>query len=359
MSDYFINGVLPNFYSSIKQSTNFDGSWHSGNVDSFEQWKKQSREKLRAALSTPDSIKEFSPEIVTTQDKGDIVTQKLLLNINDNERVVAYLSKPACGDNFPGILMLHDHGAEFRIGKEKMIETWEDDSLKMLSDSWVEKYFSGIYPGDYFARQGYAVLVVDGLGWGYRGPILQDDQQAIASNFYNLGRSLAGAVAYDDLRSLEFLSTLAEVDETRLGVVGFSTGAFRAWQLSALSDLAKATVAACWMGTRNGLMTEGGNLTLGQASFYTLHQDIVRHLDYPDVAGIGAPKPLMLINGADDTLFPPATVTEAYAKLKILWQTQNAEQHLNTQIWQEHGHVFTADQQQSALTWLAQYLMKN
>ncbi len=200
------------------------------------------------------------------------------------------------------------------------------------------------------------MLSVDALGWGERGPVTYEQQQALASNFFNLGRSLAGTMAYEDMRSVDFLATLPMVDARRIGVVGFSMGAFRAWQLAALSDKVAATAAISWFGTYQGLMTPGNNTLRGQSSYYMLHPGIPTRLDIPDVAGIAAPRPLLLFNGGKDTLFPSESVEAAYAKVHRIWRSQQAELNLTTQQWPELGHVFVQEQQEAAFVWLDQWL---
>lgn len=59
---------------------------------------------------------------------------------------------------------------------------------------------------------------------------------AVAGNFMMLGRSWSAFMNYEDMYTTDFLATLPEVDSKRIGCMGFSMGAYRAWMLSALSD---------------------------------------------------------------------------------------------------------------------------
>ena len=90
----------------------------------------------------------------------------------------------------------------------------------------------------------------------------------------------------------------------------------------------------------------------GQSAFYLTHPGLVRFLDYPDIAGIAAPKPMLFFNGGADQLFPPSSVQEAYAKMRLIWQSQKAEEKLETKIWPGGGHEFTKEQQDEAFQWL-------
>ncbi|CAM5218443.1 dienelactone hydrolase family protein [Alishewanella longhuensis] len=117
----------------------------------------------------------------------------------------------------------------------------------------------------------YVVLAADTLGWGERGPLTYDTQQALAANFLQLGRSLAGFAAYEDLRLAAFLKQLPATDASKIAAVGFSMGAFRAWQLSALTDDIQAAAAISWMTTTDTTMTPGNNQLRGQTAFWIVH----------------------------------------------------------------------------------------
>ncbi|GAB7215163.1 hypothetical protein OS42_17740 [Dickeya oryzae] len=163
-------------------------------------------------------------------------------------------------------------------------------------------------------------------------------------------------MAYEDTRSLDFLASLRSVDPKRVGVVGFSMGAYRAWQLAALSDKAAATAAVAWMGTYDGLMVPGNNVLRGQSSFYMLHPGLPAHLDFPDVASIAAPRPMLFFNGGKDSLFPQQAVQAAYERMHQVWQSQHADDRLETRIWPELGHVFYQEQQEAVFQWLDRWL---
>ncbi|WJV53278.1 alpha/beta fold hydrolase [Prodigiosinella aquatilis] len=349
--------ALPTFYPQLKQQMTYSDSWLSGHDKNFSQWKVQSRNKVRTLLLTPDSSKAFDPQMVDQQDRGSYKAEKVAFNLTDESRVLGLLLIPKTPGPHPAVILLHDHGAKFDIGKEKMIKPWGDEAQLTSAQAWADKYFTGRFVGDELAKRGYVVLAVDAIGWGDRGPLKYEQQQALASNFFNLGRSLAGTMAYEDMRTLDFLASLKQVDPQRIGIVGFSMGAYRAWQLAALSNKAAATVAVSWMGTYEGLMTPGNNVLRGQSSFYMLHPGLSSYFDFPDVASIAAPKPMLVFNGGKDKLFPVSAVEDAYDKMHRVWRSQHADDKLETRIWPELGHVFYQEQQDVAFQWLDRWLM--
>ncbi len=354
MMDYQAHGVttdtLPAFAEALKQRLTFPLSC-SQQVTDLSGWKLTARAKLwELTLQTPDRT-DFSPQLVDEIDRGSYVARKVAFNLTQDSRVLALLLVPKGNGPFPAAVFYHDHGSTFDIGKEKLIETWGDEARLVSSQGWGQKFFSGRFPGDELARRGYVVLATDALGWADRGPLTYEAQQALAANFANLGSSLAGSMALEDVRAAAFLKSLPEVDKGRIAAIGFSMGAFRAWQAAALSDDITATVAVNWMGTAKGLMVPGNNQLRGGSAWHMTHPGLMQHMDYPDVASLAAPNPMLIFAGEKDTLFPPVSVTEAFGKMRDVWDAWNAADRFESKIW-PGGHVFEADQQDYAFDWL-------
>lgn len=351
-----VEGNLPASWQQLKAQMTYPDSWLSGNYRHFDQWREHARTLLRQSLLTPTSSSPFTPQTLMSEDRGTYRAEKLAFNVTDENRIAALMLTPKSAGPHPAIVLLHDHGSKFDIGKEKLIRPLRDAARLASAEAWADKFFSGRFIGDELAQRGYVVIAIDSPGWGDRGPMTYEQQQALASNYFNLGRSLAGEVAYEDLRTVDFLSTLKEVDNKRIGVLGFSMGGFRAWQLAALSDKVAATAAISWFGTWNGLMQPGNNVLRGQSAFYMLHPGLAGHLDIPDIASIAAPRPMLIYSGEQDKLFPAAAVNDAFAKVHNVWASQNAQDKLETRTWPELGHVFYQEQQDEVFPWLDKWL---
>ena len=166
---------------------------------------------------------------------------------------------------------------------------------------------------------------------------------------------VAGLIAHEDLRAAEFLATRPEVDPARIASMGLSMGSFRSWQVAALSDRIAAGVAICWMSTVRSLMSPGNNQTRGQSAFSMTHPGLFRYLDYPDVASLACPKPMLFFNGTRDALFPVEGVEAAYAKLRPVWESQQAGDRIVTRLW-DAPHVFDQAMQEEAFAWLDRVL---
>ena len=272
---------LPVFYENIKSRWTFKLGYKDG-VD-LKQWQKTGLEKARELIIQEEDDTPFDMVVLESEKRDGYTAQKVVFNISQDSRVLAYLLVPngKKGQTFPAALMLHDHGSKFDIGKEKMVKAFSSDKkvAKVLgikdkktareeaaklspeskaiydkivsSDSWAGNYFSNLYPGDELAKRGYVVLSFDALGWGDRSVknFSTGSQQSLASNMFNMGTSFAGVIAQEDCRAAKFLASLPQVDKSRVACVGFSMGGFRSWQLAAISDDITAGISVCWFGT--------------------------------------------------------------------------------------------------------------
>lgn len=347
-----VDGTMPVFADQLKAELDFPLSWANNRTGGFKAWKRRARAKVEELLWQPEDHSAVDVEIVDEQPRDGYRQRQVLFNVTRHSRVRATMLVPDGPGPFPAALLLHDHGAKFDIGKEKVIEPWYDDTRLASARAWSERYFSGHFIGNRLAERGYAVLAVDALGWGDRGGLDYAGQQALASNLFNLGSSLSGLMAREDVRAAGMLAGLPEVDPRRIAAVGFSLGGYRAWQVAALSNTIAATVSACWMTGLKEMMVPGNNTLRGQSAFSMLHPGLYRYLDIPDVASIAAPRPMMLLDGADDPLFTAAGVETAYAKMRAVWAAQRAQERLSTKVWPGLGHVFVREMQDEAFAWL-------
>lgn len=356
---YQTNGIragVPVMRDALVERLDFPLAWLAQPRPDFAAWRREARAKTMECLLAPPPAADFQPTVLAEQDRGTYVARKVTLQLTADSRVLGYLLVPKRTGPFPAVLLLHDHGARFDIGKEKVIEPFDDPPERLASArQWVKQLYGDRFLGDELARRGYVCFATDALNWSDRGGAGYDGQQALAANLLHLGSSWAGLIAHEDLRAAEFLATRPEVDPARVASMGLSMGSFRSWQVAALSDRIAAGVAICWMSTVRSLMTTGNNQTRGQSSFSMTHPGLFRYLDYPDVASLACPKPMLFFNGTRDPLFPVEGVEAAYARMRGVWESQHAGDQLITRLW-DVPHVFDQPMQEAAFTWLDRVL---
>ncbi len=351
-----VTGYLPVYHDQARRALTFPNSWPANSASEFSAWRSTTRQIVIDHLFAEPPRAPFEPLIVEEERRVGYTAAKVVFNLNAWNRVSAYLLTPEGKGPFPAVLLLHDHGARFDIGKEKMVRPFQGDSARLrAAEEWIQGNYDGRFVGDELARRGYLCLAVDALNWGDRGGAGKEGQQALAANLFNLGMSLAGVVAWEDLAALRFLASLPDVDTTRIAAMGYSFGSFRAWQLAALAEQVRAAVCICWMAGRRELMVPGNNLTKGQSAYTTLHPGLTRLLDFPDVAGLACPRALLFFNGEADPLFPQPAAQAAFDKMRQIWEAQAAGEKLVTRFW-PGGHQFSSEMQKAAFDWLDEQL---
>lgn len=357
---YEVTGNMPVFYQQMKQQLTYPLAWGKAEEKDFAKWKAQARHVLAECIQNlQPAPKAYAMEVTDREQRDGYEARKIRFNLSEWSRVPAYLLVPEGKGPFPAIVLLHDHGAHFSIGKEKMVRPFHVAPEVMEdTDQWASQCYDGQYVGDYLARHGYVVLAVDALFWGERGRkegTSYDAQQALASNFLQMGASWGAFINVDDMRSAEFLASLPFVDKKRVGSLGFSMGAYRSWMLAALTDVVRASASVCWMNTTEHLMTLTNNQNKGGSAYAMLIPALRRYLDYPHVASIACPKPTLFFNGTRDKLFPTEGVKEAYREMEAVWKSQGASDRLVTKLWDEK-HFFNKEMQKETLEFFDRWL---
>lgn len=357
---YEVTGNMPVFYQQMKQQLTYPLAWGKAEEKDFAKWKAQAHHVLAECMQNlQPAPKAYAMEVTDREQRDGYEARKIRFNLSEWSRVPAYLLVPEGKGPFPAIVLLHDHGAHFSIGKEKMVRPFHVAPEVMEdADQWARQCYDGQYVGDYLARHGYVVLAVDALFWGERGRkegTSYDAQQALASNFLQMGASWGAFINVDDMRSAEFLAFLPFVDKERVGSLGFSMGAYRSWMLAALTDVVRASASICWMNTTEHLMTLTNNQNKGGSAYAMLIPALRRYLDYPHVASIACPKPTLFFNGTRDKLFPIEGVRDAYREMEAVWQSQGASDRLVTKLWDEK-HFFNKKMQKETLEFFDRWL---
>ena len=347
---YEWEGEIPTYVEQLKKELTYPMAWGNSPIRNFKKWKKAARAKVFECMMTPPkAAAAWDMEVLGEEQRDGYKAQKIAFNINAYSRITAYLLIPDGGDGkFPAVVALHDQGAHLFIGKEKMIRPFftpeEKDAPDKQAlcqeilddaDAWAKQLYDNQYVGDYLAKHGYVVFSADAPMWGERGRkegVDRNKYDLIAGNMMMLGRDLSAFMTYDDMASTEFLASLPMVDAKRIGCVGCSMGAYRSWMLSALSDRIKAGASICWMITTDAQLTRRfGRKENG--GFANCFPGLRQYLDYPHIASLACPKPMLFINGTKDKLFPVPGVKDAFAEMHKVWKSQGADNLLDTELW--------------------------
>lgn len=330
---------LPVYADSLIKDLTYPMAWGNSPIKDFDEWRQAARQKVLDCMLTPPPAPAdgYEVKIVCEEQREGYKARKIEIRLSRYYTVPAYMLIPDGKGPFPAINALHDHGAHLFIGKEKMIRplACEDSAVVKDADEWAASLYERQFVGDYLARHGFVVFSADAPMWGERGQkegARRDRYDMIAGNMMMYGIDLSAYMTYDDLSGTDFLASLPEVDASRIGCMGCSMGAYRAWMLSALSDHIKAGASICWMTTTDEQMSFKYSRT-ENGGFANCFPGLRRWMDYPHVASMACPKAMLFINGSQDKLFPVPGVEKAFKAMHDTWKSQNADHRLETEIW--------------------------
>lgn len=168
----------------------------------------------------------------------------------------------------------------------------------------------------WYARQGYCVLILDTLEFGEVPGVHHGTHNLNQWHWLSLGYTPAGTEVWNAMRALDWLSTRPEVDKARIGCTGISGGGATTWYLAALDTRVAVAAPSCSTFTYGSQASHG--LASGQCDCIYYHNCF--GIDFPVLAGLIAPRPLLITSGQKDTIFPPDGYHEVYRRGKKIYR---------------------------------------
>lgn len=207
--------------------------------------------------------------------------------------------------------------------------------------------------GVWFARHGYVCLMLDTIQLG--------EIEGVHHGTYNLnqwwwnsrGYTPAGVEAWNGIRALDYLERRTEVDAKRIGVTGRSGGGAYSWWVAALDQRVAAAVPVAGITSMHNHVidacVDGHCDCMYPANTY--------RWDFAQVAALVAPRPLLIANSDNDSIFPLDGVVEVHKKTRRIYRLLGAEQNLGLNIT-PGPHTDTQELQVPAFRWFDQHLKK-
>ena len=355
----------------------YPDSWLAGSFADFEQWRSHARARLGEALGSLPEPVPLDVEKVGEEDRGTYTATLVRFSIDRDFRTEAYLLVPQGDGPFPAVTTLHDHGGFYLWGKEKLVRSPVADHPALAAHR--RRNYGGRFLADELAARGYAVVAVDQWLWGEQRiadvpgasaldlttaegvadyhKLFRDFERQIGYALMWAGSSLPGRMLAADRRALDLLLDDPRVDRARVGCAGLSVGGFRAFHLVAMDDRIRAAVVVGWMCALATYLRGHDHLYRNPTTIGLCAPGMSRHLDFPDVASLACPRPLLMMAGRQDTLYPLEAVEEAFAKIRAVYASRDAVERFEAR-WYDAPHCFDPHMQDLAFTWLDEWLKR-
>ena len=297
--------------------------------EDFAAWQTHARAKLNELLGLP--LETCAPDlrIEWQQDCGDHTETRFLFASEPGVDVLCHLLLPKTDVPVPLVICLQGHSTGMHI------------SLGQPKFPGDEVTISG---GDRdFARQivarGQAALAIEQRAFGERGgtptgpACYQPAVQALL-----LGRTLLGERVWDISRAIDVIEAhFPAIDPSRIAIMGNSGGGTATIYAAALDDRLAAAMPSCAF---CGYLPSIGEQYHCLCNYIP---GIVRHFDMGDLAGLIAPRPLIVVNGKEDDIFPLSSALVQAEIARELYAAANAPTNFRHVVGPE-GHRFYAAQ---------------
>jgi dienelactone hydrolase len=308
-------------------------------VRSLEDWearRAEYRRQLQEMLGLwpmPERT-DLHPVITGKIDQEEFTVEKLhfqalpKLYVTANLYLPKKLEKPA-----PAILYVCGHSRVFTNGVSCGNKTYYQ------------------HHGEWFARNGYVCLVIDTLQLGEIEGLHHGTYREGQWWWNSRGYTPAGVEAWFAIRALDYLCTRPEVDKERIGMTGRSGGGSYTWTVAALDERVKVAAPVAGMTDLQNQVVDGAVEGHCDCMFYVN----TYRWDFPQVAALIAPRPLLIANSDKDTIFPLDGVVRLHNQARRIYQLYGQTNHLGLLIT-EGPHADTQDLQLPVFRWFNRFL---
>jgi dienelactone hydrolase len=286
-----------------------------------EEWEKARPELRRQllemlGLDPLPARTDLRPVVSGTIEAGKYTVEKLYFQSLPNLYVTAhmYLPRPLPKEKLPAILYVCGHGNVVKKVDGKDI-------------SFGSKTFYQQHPA-WFAEHGYACLILDTLELSEIPGQHHGTSRLGMWWWQTLGYTPAGVECWNGIRALDYLETRPEVDMKRAGITGRSGGGAYSWWIAAADDRVQCIVPVAGIADLQAHLNEGypGRLEKGVIGGHCdcMYMVNTYRWDFPMVAALCAPRPLLLGNSDKDDIFPVPGYRRLAEKVRAIYKLYGA-----------------------------------
>jgi len=266
-----------------------------GSAEAWEKVKDRRLEQMRDMLGLLPWPKRTPLDVQVTGvlDKGDYTIEKIAFQSLPKIYVTAnlYVPKPREG-RLPAIVYVCGH------------------SYSPAGDK-TQYQRHGIS----FAKNGYVVIILDSIQIAETFALHHGVESQEMYDWYSRGYTPAGVEVWNAMRAIDYLETRPEVDPARIGMTGRSGGAAMSWFTAAVDPRVKVVAPVM------GISTYAANV---RENTQRLHCDCMFAInsqlhDMLHQGALIAPRPLLMMHGKLDALFPVAGYEEFQEKIGGLY----------------------------------------
>lgn len=354
-------------------------SFRRQELNDLEAWRLDARQAVFNRLAVPDLRGLPQVKYLKKYEFDDLIIEELSWQLPYGRPTHAIVLKPRdTQGRLPGILAFHDHGGNKYFGYEKITRTSAGQHPLMREHQ--EQYYAGRAWANEIARRGYVVMISDAFTFGSRRVMLQDvpahlraglneheskepeaiaayngwagqHEHVMAKSLFCAGTTWPGVFFAEDRIALDLLCARSDVDAGRVGCCGLSGGGLRTVLMGGLDERIRCAVCVGFMSTWRDFL-----LNTSYTHTWMLYVPLLpAELDFPEILGLRAPLPALVLNDNDDPLYTLPEMKRANEMLREVYRKAgDAEKYRGS--FYPGPHKFDLPMQEEAFAWFDRWL---
>lgn len=298
--------------------------------EDFQSWQKRAEEKLTELLGLP--YKKCEPFFTVEYEKElpDCKEIRFTFQSEDDEFVNALLWLPKASDGKPPVMLClqgHSTGMHLSFGRP-LYEGDKEDAESGDRDFAVQ-----------CIKHGFAAIGIDQRCFGERGGTPNPDCYVASMAALLSGRTTIGGRVWDVMRLIDILEdNFSDIlDTEKIYCMGNSGGGTATFYATALEKRIKGAIPSCAFATFHGSI---GSMYHCACNFVPT---ISKYFDMAELAALAAPRPLVIVSGKEDKIFPLSTAEHEFSRLKDIYYKNSSFPENCIHIKGEGGHRFYAE----------------
>lgn len=345
----------------------------------LETWREAAKKRLVERLAIPDIGGTPTVNLRKQYTFDSLHIEELSWQLPYGRPTEGILLKPQNAKGpLPGILAFHDHGGNKYFGTRKITRT--ADQQHPLMKTHQERYYENFAWANEIAKRGYIVLVSDAFPFASRRVMMEDvplhlrqglndqdpenpdniqaynqwageHEHIMAKSLFSAGTTWPAVFFAEDRKALDILCARKDVDATRIGCGGLSGGGMRTVFMGGLDARIKCAVCV-------GFMTTWKDFVMQKSfthTWMTYVPVLPNELEFPEILGLRAPLPTLVLNDTEDSLYTLPEMKQADKILNEVYKKANASDHYQCSYY-PGPHKFDAKMQAEAFGWFDRWL---
>lgn len=300
----------------------------------FAEWHASALSKLLELLGDFPEKVPLNAEVEYSVDQGSYIRRRVVFDVDKYMSLPAVVLIPKSrksGEKLPAVVCSHGHGP---FGKDPVA------GVRSSPEHEAEIRKANYNYAEQMAEAGFVTISPDLRGFGER----RDDTTKFGTRDYCNVNFIKGALfgiytltlnIWDVKCCIDYLETMDEVDSDRIGMMGLSYGGTVTTFAAAVEPRIKAADIIGYVNPFAGFAIGRGNFCGSQ-----IVPGLYKYLDTFDVAGLIAPRPLLLEMGIYDNCFFFEDLYKGYSETRDIYKAAQAEDKIFSDI-HPHSHAFS------------------